>query len=237
MPYCPKCDMEFVEGITVCTDCGGPLFESKEAAEAFQRSEKERQEEEMRRRFEEIMAQQEKLEKGTEDEAKSHPGSADDASHAYVTKRQRCEDMSSSASAFFVISAVLFAASLVIFAGLLRLPTGPMSIALRVLLPLMAVGALMIGISSRRSVKGLKEQADDEERLTEEILRWFLKTYSADDLDDQLLAEDPGLSGEELSLRRLELIQDYLVTGRDLPDPAFVDALCDMLYARLYEEV
>ena len=33
MPYCPKCDMEFVEGITKCSDCGGPLFESKEAAE------------------------------------------------------------------------------------------------------------------------------------------------------------------------------------------------------------
>ena len=25
MPYCPKCDMEFVDGMTVCTDCGGPL--------------------------------------------------------------------------------------------------------------------------------------------------------------------------------------------------------------------
>ena len=31
MPYCPKCDMEFVEGITACTDCGGPLYESEEA--------------------------------------------------------------------------------------------------------------------------------------------------------------------------------------------------------------
>ena len=33
MPYCPKCDMEFVEGIEKCSDCGGPLFESKEAAD------------------------------------------------------------------------------------------------------------------------------------------------------------------------------------------------------------
>ena len=32
MPYCPKCDMEFVEGIKVCSDCGGPLVESKEVA-------------------------------------------------------------------------------------------------------------------------------------------------------------------------------------------------------------
>lgn len=31
MPYCPKCDMEFIDGITTCSDCGGPLVESEEA--------------------------------------------------------------------------------------------------------------------------------------------------------------------------------------------------------------
>ena len=36
MPYCPKCDMEFIKGVTVCSDCGGPLFESKEEALAVQ---------------------------------------------------------------------------------------------------------------------------------------------------------------------------------------------------------
>ena len=35
MPYCPKCDMEFVDGITTCTDCGSPLVGSKEEAEAM----------------------------------------------------------------------------------------------------------------------------------------------------------------------------------------------------------
>lgn len=39
MPYCPKCDMEFVEGIKVCSDCGGPLVESKEVAEAMKKEE------------------------------------------------------------------------------------------------------------------------------------------------------------------------------------------------------
>lgn len=43
MPYCPKCDMEFVEGIKVCSDCGGPLVESKEVAEALKKKEQEEQ--------------------------------------------------------------------------------------------------------------------------------------------------------------------------------------------------
>ena len=35
MPYCPRCDMEFVEGVTVCSDCGGPLLASEEEAKAM----------------------------------------------------------------------------------------------------------------------------------------------------------------------------------------------------------
>lgn len=41
MPYCPKCDMEFIEGITICSDCGGPLVESKEIADAMKKKEQE----------------------------------------------------------------------------------------------------------------------------------------------------------------------------------------------------
>ncbi len=31
MPWCPKCKMEYVEGVTVCPDCGSPLAENKES--------------------------------------------------------------------------------------------------------------------------------------------------------------------------------------------------------------
>ena len=46
MPYCPKCDMEFIDGITVCSDCGGPLAASKEEA---MKMKKQMQEEEVAR--------------------------------------------------------------------------------------------------------------------------------------------------------------------------------------------
>lgn len=32
MPYCPKCDMEYVDGIDICPDCNEPLVESREEA-------------------------------------------------------------------------------------------------------------------------------------------------------------------------------------------------------------
>ena len=99
----------------------------------------------------------------------------------------------------------------------------------------MAVGSLIVAFSSQKSAAALKTEAVDEEKETKEIVEWFVKTYSAKDLDKQILSEEPGLSEEEMSLRRFELIQDYLITGRDLPDQSYVDALCDMIYSRLYE--
>ena len=63
MPYCPKCDMEFVEGVTVCTDCGGPLVESREAAQAQKAAEKEKLEQEMRLRYEEMQKAAKEMEK------------------------------------------------------------------------------------------------------------------------------------------------------------------------------
>ena len=133
------------------------------------------------------------------------------------------------------VGGVLALIAAVSLLGYLPLPLyGVSRILFHVLLILMAAGSIAVAVSSKKSAARLKVQAADEEKETEDILQWFLKTYSARGLDDQLLMEDPELSGEELELKRFELIQDYLVTGRDLPDQSYADALCDMIYERLY---
>ena len=231
MPYCPKCDMEFVDGVTECTDCHGPLVESKEIADAMKKAELERRDEEMRLRYEALMEQTKEDETG----CGKQPSCRTAPAKAYVNKEQRYEDMNSSASAFFLVGGILLAASVLIFIGILPLPmTGFSRYSFQGLLALMAVGSLAIAFSSKKSARVLKTEAVDEEKETDEILQWFVKTYSGKDLDDQIHMEDPELSDEELSLKRFELIQDYLVTGRDLPDQSYVDALCDMIYSRLY---
>ena len=50
MPYCPKCDMEFIDGITTCSDCGGPLVESEEA---YKKDMKKKMEKAYQRKMEE----------------------------------------------------------------------------------------------------------------------------------------------------------------------------------------
>lgn len=237
MPYCPKCDMEFVEGITVCTDCGGPLVESKEAAEALKKEQDARQEEEMRRRYEELLKAEAETEAEDSGEAGSTARKPAAPARAYVNKSQRYEDMRSSASAFFLVGGVLAVAVVLCLTGVINLPmAGASKYIFEGLMALMAVGSILVAVSSKKSAGVLKTEASDEQQETDEIISWFLKTYSGDDLDDQLLSEDPDLSGEELDLKRFELIQDYLITGRDIPDQSYVDALCEMIYGRLYDK-
>ena len=57
----------------------------------------------------------------------------------------------------------------------------------------------------------------------------------AQDIDREILDLDQ-LNDEEISLKRFQIIQDYLITHKDLPDPAYVDALCEEIYTKLYEE-
>lgn len=237
MPYCPKCDMEFVEGVTVCTDCGGPLLESREAAEALKKAEKEKQEEEMRRRYEEMMAAEETDGEETEEgETDKKQKDAPYRPTVYVKKGQRYEDMTSSASAFFLVGGILAVGAVVLWTGIVKLPMAGFSkYMFQGIVTVMAAGCFGIAISSKKSAAVLKAQAADEEKETEEIVNWFLKTYSGRGLDEQIRSEEPDLTGEEMSLKRFELIQDYLVTGRDLPDQAYVDALCDIIYGKLYE--
>lgn len=234
MPYCPKCDMEFVDGVTVCTDCGSPLYATREEGLSALEAERKKEEEEQKRRYEEFLASPEGAEAA---EAEARSQEARSRIHAYVKKEQRFEDTSSSASAFFLVGGILAVLSAAMWTGLFALPMVSISrYIFQGIMTAMAIGCFLVAFSSRKSAALLKVQAEEEEKETQEILRWFTLTYSGEDLDRQILLDEPDLSPEELSLRRFDLIQDYLVTGRDLPDPSYVDALCDMIYSRLYDE-
>lgn len=142
--------------------------------------------------------------------------------HAYVDKGQRYDDMSSSASAFFLVGGVLAIGAALCLLGIFHLPmAGFQKYMFEGVLVVLAIGSFVVAVSSRKRAAELKVEADDEKRQTQEIIDWFLKNYSAKELDEQLLMEDPDLSGEELSLKRFELIQDFLITGRDIPDQSY----------------
>ena len=94
----------------------------------------------------------------------------------------------------------------------------------------------------------MKEEAAKENKETESLIALFLASHSPEEIDGRLAREQgsigEGTSGqaaapegsrpEELALKRYALIQDYLVTENDLPDPDYVDYLSEEIYDRMY---
>lgn len=250
MPYCPKCDMEFVEGVTVCTDCGGPLYESEEAAMAARKEAEEKALEKARQDLmEALILEGEDLdgpEGGTEGEEDPLKALARRTrkeipqTGVYVKKSARFQDMKSSAQAFFLLGGAALAAALLCFLKIIPLAGSAWPI-ITAAAALFGAACLAVGVKTLKEAASLKTEAARENKETDALVSWFLTTYSAEEIDRQLQSDAEAAkdsldtySPEELSLKRYGLIQDLLITQKDLPDQSYVDLLCEEIYNRMF---
>ncbi len=267
MPYCPKCDMEFVEGVSFCSDCKGPLLSSPQEAKALQEEAEKKALEEAKNFFrdnfpesrlsEETLSETSLSEEPLSEEPSSERFLTEEdlpveilqeiirpkkqqrpPSTVYVKKSERYQDMKSSASAFLLIGCTALLLSVLIFTGIIPL-SGMNQISFGGVLGIMGIGCLAVCGKTRKDAAKLKVQADEENQKTRELIDRFLKTHSAEELDEKLNNELNGEDDdrlEERSLKRFSLIQDYLAIENDLPEQAYIDALSEEIYSRMFEK-
>ena len=246
MKYCPHCDMEFIDEVEVCTDCGRPLVDREEyLKEAAEKKEKAREAaKEAAARAAEVEAESlreeqqelEQLEELAEAQGRVRPPVP--APGVYVTRADRYEDLRSSASAFRLVGVFLFIVSILAFGDILHLPIHlPANPVLRVMLPVLTAGAFFISVKTSKDAAEVKNQIPQEEDVTERLKSWFLETYTPE-LVDEAVRRDYGddLQPELLALKRMNYIQDCFITHYDLADQGYVDALAEDVYAKLFEK-
>lgn len=238
MKYCPDCDMEFIDSVQTCTDCGKILvdkdkyFEGKAAREA----EEAKAEEERRHEMLESMTEEEKeamkeaMEEAEQQTRGRHRGAIPEPT-VYVTRAERYEDLKSSSSAFWIVGAALIILAVASWAGIL-----PVNIILKLMFTVLAAVSLFIAWKTGEDAKTVKGQIKEETEVTEQLIKWFLENYTPEQIDEIVTRENGELQDEVLALKRIALIQDIYVTQYDLADQGYVDALAEEVYSQLFEE-
>ena len=238
MKYCPDCDMEFIDSVQTCTDCGKVLvdkdkyFEGKAAREA----EEAKAEEDRRREMLESMSEEEKeamkeaMEEAEQQTRGRHRGVIPEPT-VYVTRAERYEDLKSSSSAFWIVGAALIILAIAGWSGML-----PVNIILKLMFTVLAGVSLFIAWKTGEEAKTVKGQIKEEAEVTEQLIKWFLENYTPEQIDEIVTRENGELQDEILALKRIALIQDIYVTQYDLADQGYVDALAEEVYSQLFED-
>lgn len=266
MPYCPKCNQEFVEGVTVCTDCGTPLVETAEVTEnpvkliaielslaerltsflVYSKIEATTLPEEGDENLLQIFVPESQL-----DDAKklvqvfltNEPTEEENIpldvkpAHTYRNNAARYEDMRSSAFAFLVVGALVLVVMGLSLAGVISLPFyGNAKYLVHGVMITLGILFLIVGFVSRKQAKALKETIGEDDTRTAEILHWFLSTYTAKQIDETIDAQEEEIASEEIrSLKRMDIIREYLVRQYQIEDESYLDLLCEEVYQKTYE--
>lgn len=219
--WCPKCKNEYVAGITKCVDCDVDLVESLEEYESAQT---QTSADEASHPFDNIDEDFSELK-----DAEKFIFSA--ASHAYVPKKFKTEDIKSTAYTFTLVGIAGIIIVILFAAGVLPLHTaGYMKVMISVVMGALFAIFLYIGIRSFGQIKAVTAEADSEESLLSEALEWFRTNYDRTAIDAELDTDEPE---ETLYFARYEKMRTLFL----LKYPDIEETLLDHMIETLYSEI
>ncbi len=249
MAWCPKCRYEFVDGVKECPKCHVALVESLSQASEQDPSDMDFDGIEPEDPVEEILSEEpEDLECKAEidpdrenaigltpeEKARSYTRHGYVHVKPYQSQAQKAEDAKSSG-----ISQVLVGAGVLVFVILWAFDLLPIRMGIeRRFIMCGVLGAfslfwLILGVFSLRSFKKLLVFAEEEDRRTEEILKWG-KGLETEAIDAPM--EDLGLAEEEKYFGRMQIIQQLMKERFVNLDQDYADDVCEKIYQELYDK-
>ncbi|MBQ0145984.1 MAG: hypothetical protein KBS51_02555 [Lachnospiraceae bacterium] len=234
--YCPKCDMEFVDGVTVCTDCGSPLVDKEAWMEQQKAEAEEKALQEEKEKNEKLQAAKEAMENLTEEDIRQIRERREavremmEEPAVYVNKKDRYADNKSSAVALLVVGILLAVASVLMWVGVLPDLGIIMKIALTAFAVVCLAGAVISNKTAKKLEAGIASEEDTQNRLIED----FIAAHSREEIDAESSAG--SLRDEELVLERMNYIQDRLTVENNITDKAYASMIAEEIYTRMYEQ-
>jgi hypothetical protein len=262
MPWCPTCKNEYVEGVTVCADCGVKLVEALEERTGSPL----------------IFGEQEQMERLKDFLVYSGVGSAktdfdpkDGVYELFVNDEERtraaaavsvflkqekepeeetkrevsrgvyqnsarlAEENRSSGYMLLVIGGVGLLAVILLFMDIISLPF----LSANKYMVCGVMGGLfflftVMGILSMKSSKVLEKKAETENNLTSEMRKWCTANLTAEKIDEDLFQEEE--TGEEIRyFKRTDRMKQMIARQFMNLDEDFLDAFVDDYYPELFD--
>ena len=154
----------------------------------------------------------------------------------YQDKKAKAEEYKSSAYTLLLVGVIGMAALVLIIAGeLLFCFSGGGRYSTYGVMGVLFAVFIVMGFSSLKASKRFAEEASDEENLTGKIKAWVREQITADVLRQRIWIEE-GTSDEEKYFQYFEAIKTAVTQEFGSLNASYLDALCEELYAELFEE-
>ena len=151
-----------------------------------------------------------------------------------MTLDEKAKDLRSSGYVLTFCGVLGIILMALIFTGVIPLNlSGVVGIVSKLVMTLLFLVFLAAGISSLKRAGTVLQDAERENEKKKEIRKWFLDTYSAEDLDGYT---DRELEGNDLYFDRIDIIKDKICERFMDVEDSLMSELTEEIYTELFDK-